>query len=56
MPGMHTNGPDYTTRDIRRAIHEWIKGDTQLVIKMHITPEMVEALVRRIRPICKQPQ
>lgn len=53
---MHTNGPDYATRDIRRAIFDWLKETAPVNVKMTVTPEHVENLVRRIRPICKQPQ
>ena len=53
---MHTNGPDYTTRDIRRAIQAWLAEAAPPSISMVVTAEHVENLVRRIRPICKQPQ
>ena len=54
--GMHTNGPDYTMRDIRRAIVEWLRADAHPDALGAVTQEQIEALVRRIRPICKQPQ
>ena len=53
--GMHTNGPDYTTRDIRRTIKAWLDEVAPPSVAMVITAEHIEALVRSVRPICKSP-
>ena len=51
---MHTNGPDYTTRNIRRAIVAWLKEDGEVASR--VSMERLEMLVRRLRQICTQPQ
>lgn len=53
---MHTNGPDYTTRDIRRLVMAWLDANDLMPPHTDVRQEAIEALVRELRALNKQPK
>lgn len=39
---------------IERAVHDWIRDDAGMAVKMGITPDHVRALISRILSLLKQ--
>jgi hypothetical protein len=52
---MHTNGPDYTTRDIRRLIMAWLDANNLMPPHTDVKQAAIEALVIELRKLNKQP-